>query len=134
MRFIWADRRPLQPEVGLIDMEEVWRSPFDFGLGETSQEHESRRLATVAPRLAYVHPGSGVGVAFDAAVLTPGFVARRREARRGGAGRAEKGAMLRVDAVGPLAFARFEGFDYVAGLLHRARHKVPCASAGPCCP
>jgi hypothetical protein len=39
-------------------------------------------------------------------MIDAGFAARRREARRGGAGRAEKEAMLRVDVVGALALVK----------------------------
>src|ERR1017187_9666961 len=41
----------------------------------------------------------------------------------GGPGR--RRAMLRVDAVGPLAALRFEGLDVVAGLFHRAGYETP---------
>src|ERR1017187_5777706 len=40
------------------------------------------------------------------------------------AGRARRGrSMLRVDPIGSLAALRFEGFDGVSGLLHRAGHE-----------
>jgi hypothetical protein len=82
---------------------------------------ESRELAAVAPRLAHIRSGRA-DLVFP--VIDARIRAKHKSSPRFRAGRTGKeSSMLLIDPVGPLAFVRFEGFDFVAGLLHRAGHE-----------
>jgi DNA modification methylase len=86
-----------------------------------SHARRSAEIANIAPQLAHVRAGHRAWRWLTARPHSP----QTRKARLGCAGRAEGGSLmlLGIDAVAALPALGLEGFDRVAGLLHRSRRE-----------